>query len=855
MEADLEQTRRDAFLERQTQIADAKAGVPGSKLGATRALSITRDALLYSRDTNRRGVGAAFAKYYEGRHMQPAPGAFSGKGTNQNPGSVQEKGLAALVWSMPGLSGLPKRFLPKLFQSCSTERVEKNEIAFHEGERADYAFLVVAGELGLFQKASNQKGLAALVPPKHPWNPETYPRKTRFQPTSGRSVGAEKFTQKEKDELTFFQNKKKQLLSQPGIEQESKLLGAPPGSGFFVKRLQTGYLFGLDAVKHTKPGEARACTGVALSDTTLLRISKQAFDDVVQAVRLGVDAQVAVFLRSTELFPNAEVTDIDLNSLASVLTRVVCQEGDCVVNAGDTAAGVFFVNRGVAEVFAKVKVLVDASGGGGIVDGADVRDSTDLRASTNSRTSSTGSLRRRTGTGGGAAAAHVLVERIRDEHLGDLVSPAVFGEECLFSAFPTRVGMTQPPGRHAFTVRAKLGNKIRKREHENDETRLVVYRLAPEDVKGLPDSVAKRLLQLAKSTYGASVEAMGALDAQAQVAGDFGHRDVNVVGSREFINAKAKASPTKVGVVFGSSQKPPPNLVDPSFEVDVDTKKAHEGRESSIRRSGTGLGGGGGRLRVSETVAGRRGSLSAGSQNARSPSRSPSGNQPPRVSPKTASSPYSRFMGDDRLALANGDEDQDESFERTAREVTEAALREAKLAERALREFRQNRSGRTRGVSAGTGAVAGSQNPQSNTSGAGAVTHSRLHVVPVVRLTKKHAAMAAKNAPPLRHTSGRVKGMTNRFAEETEKISPNAFRVNNQSARPATAGSFQFDANRARGVLEESNRVRGLSRETRASWEINVPSRAASAPYRGRGRYSDDFSEKWEQAAGFGDDA
>jgi hypothetical protein len=67
-----------------------------------------------------------------------------------------------------------------------------------------------------------------------------------------------------------------------------------------------------------------------------------------------------------------------------------------------------------------------------------------------------------------------------------------------------------------------------------------------------------------------------------------------------------------------------------------------------------------------------------------------------------------------------------------------------------------------------------------------------------------------------------------------------------RTKRPATTGvsGFQFDAERARGVLEESNRSRERSAEVRHEFTMRVPSRTASAPSR---RY-EDLEKAWQEA-------
>lgn len=835
--ADAEQARIAAQEESKRLIRESKEGKPEATEGMHRASKIQRDAVLYSRDMYRRAATAAFVRYYTDRRGSHKAGACSDK--NAFNGAVYEKELIAAVKSMPAFAGLHPRFLPRLFGNATLETFAERQVVFHEGERSEDLLVVVGGEIGLFQKPENVKGLKALSAPQDPWNPDWYPSKTKYklshkagEVTSGDGL------EKTADEERYFQKKKRELLNMPGWEICAKQLGAPNGAGLFVRRLLTGELFGMGAVSNLKnktKGEARTCTGVALSECSVLKISKQCFDDVLGAVQRSVDAQIAVFLRSTELFPADKVLDGDLKTLASVFEKVECESGDRVVTAGDTARGVFFVRHGTAEVFAKSRVLVDAAGGGDAVDQSLRHSTASLRVSTQSLRLSGGSLRssssqlplrRRTGTGGGASG-NPLVERIRDVHLGELASPAVFGEECLCSENPKRNAKSggMGPGRHAFTVRAK------KFSTKNSET-LLVFRLAPEDVHTLPESVKSRLLQLAKSTAEASAEAYDQLDSAPTVPGG---RNSDVVGSVDFI--KTPPSLERVGVVFGSSKKPPPNLVERnSYEHDTYTHDTRDSRESPIaKNSRGGLGGGGGRTRESSVGRSRSRSPSMGGW---SPSRSP--NRAPSVSPsrdvnRREPSPYSKFMGADTLK-------HDESFERTAAEVTKAALREAKSAERKLREYRAKRATQNeRSVSSARPASRASltDNGPKKSSGAGAGRRHRQNSAPVIRLTKKTAAMYAKNAP-----SGHSKSTMFRENKTLSDEKHDSFTF--RTKRPATAGvsGFQFDAERARGVLEESNRSRERSAEVRHEFTMRVPSRTASAPSR---RY-EDLEKAWQEA-------
>ena len=170
----------------------------------------------------------------------------------------------------------------------------------------------------------------------------------------------------------------------------------------------------------------------------------------MEAAERTESREVAEFLRETELFPESRVSDADLTELASRLAVIRANPGDTIVAAGDHAKGVFFVRVGRAKVSAVAKVMVESPD---IVVGPD-----DLRASVQSLRSSHDSgsttvgaspLRPRSGSGGGNWRRAPTYE-LRDVPLGDLVTPAVFGEECLVPFVHPDGGAG--PGRHAFTV-------------------------------------------------------------------------------------------------------------------------------------------------------------------------------------------------------------------------------------------------------------------------------------------------------------------------------------------------------------------------------------------------------------------
>ena len=832
--ADAEAARRRADVEAERLVRESREGVSEARAGADRAKTLQRDALLYSRDMYRRAATAAFRRYYD---MKDRSNASRANGAFEN--ARFEKELVDAVKSMPAFRGLHPRYLPRLFAGASLATYRERDVVVKEGERGDFAFVLVGGECATFKRRDSAKGMESLEPDPDPWNPDARPRKTPYRVAREDDTGVP---------VADRNGPKRAPVLKPGWEIEAKLLGAPPGSGPFARRTRTGDLFGLGAVRGARRGEARCATLVALSETTALIIPKETFDDVIDAVQRGEAAKTAAFLRAAELFPESEVTDADLKALARALERVEAAPGDRVVTAGDVARGVFFVKEGRAEVFAKARVLVDAAGGGGVVDDAFERDKSardelwdgSVRDSLrDSRGSLRGSLRLRRGTGtGGGAAGTPLVERVRDVPLGDLVSPAVFGEECLVprekkaKVVGTNAPATTPSapeneksfGRHAFTVVAARGVGV------------TVLRLAPGELARLPASVARRIMQLARSTAEASAEAREALDAPpAPPPG----RARDVVASAEF--KKAPPPPARVGVVFGSSAKPPPSLVDPGGDGEGEGRASTAWNRSgprdrdegpSARRRGPfslqkGLGGGGGRTRESD---GRGGASPASyGRDSRSP---PAFSSSLDTSANSTPSPYSRFM---RLDAPDHVSLDDERFERTAREVTEAALREAKSAERKLRAFRESRRAKTfknqaRGdapESLGGGGGA----PARFASRAGADRARRANSAPVVRLTKKAAAIAAKNAPIS------ISGARPRLAAG---VVENRFR---RGASPsAAAAAFAFDADRARGALEASSRSRERAAEARASL------RDASLGRRPRREDFDDFEDAWEDA-------
>ena len=266
--------------------------------------------------------------------------------------------------------------------------------------------------------------------------------------------------------------------------------------------------------------------------------------------------------------------------------------------------------------------------------------------------------------------------------------------------YPEDQGGGVGPGRHAFTVAA------------DDGGRLTAMRLPPDAVDALPRNVARRLLQLAKSTNAASVEAREALSARSNAADS--DTDAN-----------------RARVAFGTSTPPPAPLVHPRRRF-----AARRSVEDGRAPVGVGLGGGGGRTReVAEagkrrqakrtlarpaTAGSGRGSRRMGGGGASSASTRPRTASPSRVGDVGG---YDAFLRGppSREGLASST-----PTGRTHAEVAAAATREAMSAERRLREVRATTPSR---------------------SGAPGTGSARRNTPPRVRMTKKAAALAEKNKP------------------------------------------------------------------------------------------------------------
>ena len=247
--------------------------------------------------------------------------------------------------------------------------------------------------------------------------------------------------------------------------------------------------------------------------------------------------------------------------------------------------------------------------------------------------------------------------------------------------YPEDQGGGVGPGRHAFTVAA------------DDGGRLTAMRLPPDAVDALPRNVARRLLQLAKSTNAASVEAREALSARPNAA-----------------NADSDAN--RARVAFGTSTPPPAPLVNPRRRF-----AARRSVEDGRAPVGVGLGGGGGRTREVAEAGKRRQAKRTLARPATAGSGRGSRRTPPFEvgSPLYASNPsrvgdvggYDAFLRGppSREGLASST-----PTGRTHAEVAAAATREAMSAERRLREVRATTPSRS-GAGAGPGGTGAGPGP------------------------------------------------------------------------------------------------------------------------------------------------
>jgi len=539
------------------------------------------------------------------------------------------KDVAAMARSMPAFRALPPVHVADALAAAEVSRHATGSVIFHEGDRGDALCVVVGGEVALFQKGTNLKGPRELAPDyellwatesvrrgregadaafrlakpgdKRPGSAVTPTRERRTRGKGGRQGGGGGGGAYDGDDG---------IITDAAHDVQAAALGAPKHCGRLARRVRLGHAFGEKAVTR-RGGEARAATAVALSPVTVLAINRFKYAAIMKAVGATESADVADFLRDTELFPETRVSDEDLTELASKLVVVRAGPGDVVVAAGDHAKGAFFVRSGRAKVSATARVMMeppsdevvridvgnDESRDG--VRGASVRSSVrssrdslyDVHSSRSSSSLPVSPLRPRTGSGGGAWRRAPTYET-RDVPLGELVPPAIFGEECLVPfEYSDEAGGGVGPGRHAFTVRV---------DPEGDPDGAVFLRLPPTRLASLPAVVAKRLTQLAKSTSAASKEATKALD---DAGSSRRARDVDSGWARRSPSsggappppppARSVASPS-VRAGFGTSAAP---RNEPTAALDSARYDSLVGVEEGRAPIGVGLGGGGGRTR------------------------------------------------------------------------------------------------------------------------------------------------------------------------------------------------------------------------------------------------------------------
>jgi len=666
------------------------------RAGEERAAALRRSAGTYARDAYRGAVVSAFSRYY----------AAKSSGATFLDSSF-EKELASAVENMPAFANLPRRHLPRVFEAAQFETWPKGSVVWREGARSDAMAILVGGEMALFQKPSNAKGPEALEPDHaalwvRPRGRGSGSLFFRPRPFSARPGSAP-------DPSPRPRLRSSAELALPGSDAEARALGAPAGAGPLARRARCGEAHGQSAVTGARGGEARCATAVALSDVSALVVRKWAYDAILASIEKAESASAAAFLRSTELFPTASVSDADVSALAAELEHHACSPGDAIVRAGDAAAGVFFVRGGRAEVFARGRARRDV---------ARRRDEAEAEAAAKAREAEflgrEPALLRGEGVGGGvrgsiarAEIADALSPREEDVFLGALVAPALFGEECLAEAGKRDGGGFAA---HAFTVLAAAPEGVE------------VLRLAPERLDALPRAIASRLRRLGRSTAAASAEARAALEETTKGA------------SKNNVTRAADAR-----IAFGTSRAPPPPLTDPDAPRPATRASVEEGR----RPVGVGLGGGGGRTREVATPEARARQLRrtniatetdeeryeafVGGSEAKFSSRSLGGTPAGKTNARNALSPTSA-SAPGSSARARYGEGHGGFRDDSAALAAAAALREAAAAARRLRASR--REPRTPGP-----------------GGYAARRNARQNAAPVVRLTKKAAALAERNRP------------------------------------------------------------------------------------------------------------
>ena len=310
---------------------------------------------------------------------------------------------------------------------------------------------------------------------------------------------------------------------------------------------------------------------------------------------------------------------------------------------------------------------------------------------------------------------------------------------------------------------------------------MTVLRLAPGELERLPASVARRILQLARSTAEASREAREALDAPP--AAPAGARAI--AGASPAFN-RSPPPPARASAWCSARPRSRRPASSPRKRANRDSRRKPGSRKRErARRDGR-------RRRADARVARRA------RRRARATLR-PGGRARTRGSCVWSRSRCFRQTMTD-------------SVERTAREVTEAALREAKSAERKLRA----RSARAASNYARLGAAANFRKKQSSAAltrarlpGRGRVLR-RANSAPVVRMTKKAAAIAAKNAPPGRAGRRRVDDFLEGKKDVEENDARRPARRRSPGIAPAAPSSRSTRTARAQRCLgfEQEQRTR-----------------------------------------------
>ena len=661
-----------------------------------------------------------------------------------------ERAACEAAIGMPALEGCAAH-LPAVFAGCSAEMHPAGAVIAREGERGEEMCVVVGGEVGLFQLRDNPKGAAGLETSDLLWDPIVLSRrpKTAFATekasSSGYGRGAVRARARpatasagagedaKPRRRSMREKEVDAVATKAGDEEECVRLGAPRRAGRLARRVKFGECFGEGAVTRPKGEEARGATAVALADVVLLTLRKWKYDAILGVVEASAAQKTREFLRTTDLFPRDRVSDADLLALAEKLTATRVAPGDVVVKSGDAPKGVFFIVSGTARVYARSAKYVD----GVYLDG---------RGSARSSSSAPWAgidreplaLRKNTGRGGGAIRdGDPRLGKVTEIALGVLSTPALFGEECL--APRAKDEGSEGVGTHLFTVKAGGGGE----EETKSERLLHALRLDPEDARWLPPSVSRRLRSLAKSTAAAAREAHDALKATPPEAMVDGGNDENAP-------APARAARRASGGGGGGSKSAPTTpALRPSGSGSGTRRSPRDFRRSSGDRIpiGVGLGGGGGRLRevgrrAEERIERRRGGTTTPTT---TPTRSEPGRRRDRDGDRRAES-ASPARAWDHYASIDADEDDAEDDDAVDDIVAAPSARRASSRPRttASEKLAKFLSRKTRNRE--TPAPAAPAPARSSPARYGAPA-------PVVRMTKKAAAMAARNRPTERWAS------------------------------------------------------------------------------------------------------